>query len=100
MSVFTCGRFNHFAETLFIDSHSFGRLHFIFKIGTYIVQDRVKMLPIVVFFSMAAARIGFVYFESGAFTTYDYVMAVVEAGLAFILTLIFLQSLPIFTIKK
>ncbi|MEJ8552564.1 stage II sporulation protein E [Bacillus velezensis] len=70
------------------------------KIGTYIVQDRVKMLPIVVFFSMAAARIGFVYFESGAFTTYDYVMAVVEAGLAFILTLIFLQSLPIFTIKK
>ncbi len=47
------------------------------------------MSPIVVFFSMVAARIGFVYFESGAFTTYDYVMAVVEAGLAFILTLIF-----------
>ncbi|MCI2455359.1 stage II sporulation protein E, partial [Listeria monocytogenes] len=30
----------------------------------------------------------------------DYVMAGVEAGLAFILTLIFLQSLPIFTVRK
>ena len=97
MSVFTCGRFNHFAETLFIDSHSFS-LHSIFK-NRYIYRagpgedaaDRGV-------FSMAAARIGFVYVESGAFTTYDYVMAVVEAVLYFDADL--LQSLPIFTIKK
>lgn len=70
------------------------------KVASFITDDRVKALPIVVFFSMAAARFGFVYAQNGAFTTYDYVMAVVEAGLSFILTLIFLQSLPIFTVKK
>lgn len=70
------------------------------KVAAFITDDRVKALPIVVFFSMAAARAGFVYAQNGVFTTYDYVMAIVEAGLSFILTLIFLQSLPIFTVKK
>ncbi|MCY9135502.1 stage II sporulation protein E [Bacillus atrophaeus] len=70
------------------------------KIAAFMIEDRVKMLPIVVFLSMAVARAGFIYAQNGAFTTYDYVMAIVEAGLSFILTLIFLQSLPIFTVKK
>ncbi|MGG3625407.1 stage II sporulation protein E [Bacillus gobiensis] len=70
------------------------------KLISFIYDDRIKTLPLIVFFSMALTRSIFVYTGSGAFSAYDYVMALVEAGLSFILTLIFLQSLPIFTVSK
>ncbi|MCI3987606.1 stage II sporulation protein E, partial [Bacillus vallismortis] len=47
------------------------------KVAAFITDDRVKAHPIVVFFSMAIARAGIVYAQSGVFTTNDYVMAVV-----------------------
>jgi stage II sporulation protein E len=65
-----------------------------------IIKDRVRTLPVVVFLAMAVTRCGFVYAEYGTVSGYHYIMAFVEAGLSFILTLIFLQSLPIVTSKR
>lgn len=70
------------------------------KVTSFIYNNRIRTLPVIIFFSMALTRSIFVYINSGAFSAYDYVMAFVEAGLSFILTLIFLQSLPIFTVQK
>lgn len=70
------------------------------KVVSFIIKDPVKTLPVVIVLSMLITRGAFVYLEQGAVQSYDYVMAGVEAGLAFILTLIFLQSLPIFTVRK
>ncbi|MCY8652148.1 stage II sporulation protein E [Bacillus haynesii] len=70
------------------------------KMTSLIIKDRVRTLPVVVFLAMAVTRCGFVYAEYGTVSGYHYIMAFVEAGLSFILTLIFLQSLPIVTSKR
>ncbi|MDA1478206.1 stage II sporulation protein E [Bacillus changyiensis] len=70
------------------------------KMTSLIIKDGFRTLPVVIFLSMALARCTFVYAQYGKVTSYYYVMAFVEAGLAFILTLIFLQSLPIVTSKR
>ncbi|MBS4162215.1 stage II sporulation protein E, partial [Klebsiella pneumoniae] len=70
------------------------------KMTSLIIKDRVRTLPVVVFLSMALTRCCFVYAQYGTVSSYHYIMAFVEAGLSFILTLIFLQSLPIVTSKR
>ena len=61
------------------------------KMTSLIIKDRVRTLPVVVFLAMAVTRCGFVYAEYGTVSGYHYIMAFVEAGLSFILTLIFLR---------
>ncbi|MFD2706358.1 stage II sporulation protein E [Salibacterium lacus] len=57
-------------------------------------------LPITVFTATAGARTVVVWLAEGALTPYAVVMAGVEAGLSFMLTMIFLQSLPLLITKK
>ncbi|MBD1383183.1 stage II sporulation protein E [Metabacillus arenae] len=70
------------------------------RMSVFFIKDRVKSLPFLVFTTMAAARLGYVYADNGFLTMYDYMMGAVESGLAFILTLIFLQSIPIISARK
>ncbi|MED4533435.1 stage II sporulation protein E [Metabacillus fastidiosus] len=70
------------------------------RIISYFFKDKLKNLPFTVFSSMAISRIMFSYMTSTEVTVYDYMMTGVEAGLAFILTLIFLQSIPLISARK
>ncbi|WP_395943042.1 hypothetical protein, partial [Bacillus velezensis] len=49
---------------------------------------------------MATTTIRCLYFQSPPFTTYHYLIPLLHPPLPFIFTLIFFQTLPIFTIKK
>ncbi|MEK3806585.1 stage II sporulation protein E [Bacillus sp. FSL H8-0547] len=69
------------------------------KLASFLYKDKMKALPFVVFLSMMVTRVGYFYLQ-GPLTLYDYMMAGVESGLAFILSLIFLQSLPLLSAKK
>ncbi|MFB5663767.1 stage II sporulation protein E [Alteribacillus sp. HJP-4] len=57
-------------------------------------------LPVTVFFATAGARLGTGWLDQGSITPYEGVIAGVEGGLSFILTMIFLQSLPLLMTKK
>ncbi|MRX72968.1 stage II sporulation protein E [Bacillus lacus] len=70
------------------------------KVCSYFIKDKVKTLPFVVLATMAVSRLGYTFLYAGELMTYDYMMAGVEAGLAFILTLIFLQSIPLISARK
>lgn len=70
------------------------------RISSAIFRDQVKALPFTVLLSVALTRIGFTYMMKSSLTLYDYMMAGVEAGLSFILTLIFLQSIPLISARK
>nr|WP_051045275.1 stage II sporulation protein E [Halalkalibacterium ligniniphilum] len=73
---------------------------FVQKIIDYYRKDRTKMLPYTVFLASIAARLCIIYILEGAISNYAFMMATVEAGLSFILTMIFLQSVPLITAKK
>ncbi|WP_078543191.1 stage II sporulation protein E [Litchfieldia alkalitelluris] len=62
--------------------------------------DPIKSLPTVVLCSSLIAKILIVFLTTGKVTVYDGMMAGVESGLGFILTLIFVQSVPLLTMKK
>ncbi|MTH55240.1 stage II sporulation protein E [Bacillus mangrovi] len=68
---------------------------FLQKAGAFIFKDRVRTLPAIILLAAAATRLTFTWIVYGKVTSYDAMMAGVEAGLAFILTLIFLQSIPL-----
>ncbi len=70
------------------------------KIVSAFQRDIVKVLPYTVFTSSLIARILITFFSEGQISQYAWMMAGVEAGLSFILTMIFLQSVPIITTKK
>lgn len=63
-------------------------------------QDATKALPYTVFAASMVTRLSFVLITEGTIVTYELMMATVEAGLSFILTMIFLQSVPIMTGKR
>ncbi len=63
-------------------------------------DNTTKLLPFTVFFTSISARIILTFFMQGQVTNYDWMMAGVEAGLSFILTMIFLQSVPLITAKR
>lgn len=73
---------------------------FVHKMTIFFYNDRLKALPFTVFFSLLATRLLYTYFINGFLTLYDYMMSVVESGLSFILTLIFLQSIPLISARK
>ncbi|WP_240377875.1 stage II sporulation protein E [Bacillus piscicola] len=72
----------------------------LYKWLTSWVRGMTWVLPIAVFLSTAGARAGTTWLESGSISSYSLVMTGVEAGLSFILTMIFLQSMPLLVTKK
>ncbi|MCL7749259.1 stage II sporulation protein E [Halalkalibacter alkaliphilus] len=70
------------------------------KVVAKYVQNPTKALPYTVFGASMATRLGIVFFLEGTISNYALMMATVEAGLSFILTMIFLQSVPIVTSRK
>jgi stage II sporulation protein E len=73
----------------------------IFKITESWRKDHLRSLPFLVFFATTGTKLSFAYIESSRqLTLYDGMMTGVEASLSFILTLIFLQCLPLFTPTK
>ncbi|WP_245757935.1 stage II sporulation protein E [Alteribacillus iranensis] len=57
-------------------------------------------LPAAVFIATITARASTVWLAEGTMTSYTLIMVGVEAGLSFILTMIFLQSMPLLVTKK
>ncbi|WP_185819968.1 stage II sporulation protein E [Salibacterium salarium] len=57
-------------------------------------------LPVTVFLATIGARTGTTWLEDGLVSSYSFVMAGVESGLSFMLTMIFLQSLPLLITNK
>jgi stage II sporulation protein E len=63
-------------------------------------SESLKMVPFVVFCLSFSTKLAIFYYLLGNRTLYEAMMAFVEAGLAFVLTLIFIQSIPLLTIRK
>lgn len=73
----------------------------LFRITRKFQKSELKAIPYFVFFTTITASLAFDYIVNrGAVTIYDGAMAGVEATLSFILTLIFIQSVPLFSISK
>ena len=64
------------------------------------LKNEVKLLPYYVLSVLFLGNLVEGYLLSGQFTLYELMMAGVESSLGFILTLIFIQSLPLLTISK
>lgn len=76
-------------------------IYFIYqRIVKAFTSDLAKVLPFTVFFASLSARMILTYFSEGTVTSYAWMMAGVEAGLSFILTMIFLQSVPLITARR
>lgn len=71
-----------------------------YKLVQKLKLDLVKALPILVLTASIQAKGSIIYITTGGFTVHDGLMIGVEAGLGFILTLIFLQSVPLLTEKR
>ncbi|MFK2826951.1 stage II sporulation protein E [Bacillus sp. B190/17] len=64
-------------------------------------REHTVSLPFFVFFTVMAVKSVFSFFQSGQqFLPYDVLMAAIESSLAFVLTLIFMQSIPFLSLKK
>ncbi|HEX7065146.1 MAG TPA: stage II sporulation protein E [Bacillales bacterium] len=62
-------------------------------------RDPAKLLPVTVFSANLLGRLAFTYVSSGGITETSMLLAGVEAGLSFVLTMIFLQSVPLLSTK-
>lgn len=62
--------------------------------------DVYKKLPFTIFFTMLFTKLSIFYLWMKQLTGYDALFVSVEAGLSFILTMIFLQSVPLLSTKK
>lgn len=70
------------------------------RLTSYLFKDQLRVLPFVIFSTVALTRITYSFAIKSSLTLYDYMMAGVESGLSFILTLIFLQSIPLISARK
>ncbi|KZE68124.1 stage II sporulation protein E [Fictibacillus phosphorivorans] len=64
------------------------------------IKNRIQSLPLLVFGSSLITRTLFSMFGEGGLERVDTMLALVEGGLSLVLTLIFLQSIPLLTNKK
>lgn len=64
------------------------------------IKNRIQSLPLLVFSSSLITRTLFSMFGEGGLERVDTMLALVEGGLSLVLTLIFLQSIPLLTNKK
>ncbi|MCA1032824.1 stage II sporulation protein E [Bacillus timonensis] len=77
-----------------------GLFIFFEKLSRKFKFDSIKALPVLVLLSMTTAKFLLTFAASQTITLYDTMMTSVEAGLGFILTLIFLQCIPLLTMKR
>lgn len=70
------------------------------KVVTRFVNNTTTALPYTVFGASMITRLGLVFAGEGIISNYSLMMATVEAGLSFILTMIFMQSVPLVTSRK
>ncbi|MDP4157093.1 MAG: stage II sporulation protein E, partial [Bacillota bacterium] len=73
---------------------------FIYRLSKRWLQNEAKALPVYVSSILAAGKLAESFITTGQLSIYDAMMTGVQAGLAFILTLIFLQSIPLLTWSK
>jgi stage II sporulation protein E len=71
-----------------------------FRLTKKWLKTEVRAIPFYVFFTLAIGETGKTYLTTGNVSLYDGMMAGVEASLGFILTLIFLQSIPLLSVSK
>ncbi|GGE54116.1 stage II sporulation protein E [Pullulanibacillus camelliae] len=76
-------------------------VYMILRAGVVRVSNReeARLLPYIVFAAGIISRLGFDVFRNGTLIPTQEMLAIVEAGLSFLLCLIFLQSMPLFTTK-
>ncbi|QOR66720.1 stage II sporulation protein E [Cytobacillus suaedae] len=70
------------------------------KVSKRLKFESVKALPFLVLIASLLTKTTIIYLTQGELTLYDGMLSVVEAGLGFILTLIFLQSVPLLAVRK
>lgn len=83
-----------FIEAAIVFSVSFLFLLF-FRVGKKWISHEIKVLPYYVFGTVLAGQLAWTLILTERASMYDYVMVGIEASLAFVLTLIFLQSIPL-----
>jgi stage II sporulation protein E len=72
----------------------------VYRVSKKWLKNEVKIIPFFVLSIILLGSLAEGYLYSQTIALYDLIMAGVEAGLGFILTLIFLQSLPLLSITK
>ncbi|MDP4085458.1 MAG: stage II sporulation protein E [Bacillota bacterium] len=72
----------------------------IFRISKKWVKDEAKALPFYVSIILAIGKLAEAYIISNQLSLYDGMMIGVQASLSFILTLIFMQGIPLITLSK
>lgn len=72
----------------------------LYRLFSTIYETKLKILPILVFSSVIVSKVVLTYIFTGAISNYDWLLTFVEGGLSLILTMIFLQSVPIITERK
>ncbi|MED1419758.1 stage II sporulation protein E [Bacillus smithii] len=72
-----------------------------FRLSRQFNKEELNALPFFVFFTTITVKLAFTYVnQQQTLSLYDGLMALIEAGLTFILTLIFMQSIPLLSIHK
>ncbi len=72
----------------------------LYRLSIKLYEDKLKLLPILVFSSVFISKISFAYVIEGTITNYIWLVSAVEGGLSFILTMIFIQSVPLIMDRK
>ncbi len=72
----------------------------LYRLFSKVFENKIKTLPFLVFGSVGSSKLVMIYFFEDLISNYHLLMAIVESGLSFILTMIFLQSVPIITERK
>jgi stage II sporulation protein E len=72
----------------------------IFRVSRKWLKNEIRSMPFYVGIILGAGKLGESFLISRELTLYDGMMACVQASLSFILTLIFLQSIPLLTLNK
>lgn len=72
----------------------------LFRISMKWLKNEVKAIPFYVFGTVLISKLAMSYVLNGQISLYDGMMAGVEASLGFILSLIFLQSIPLILANK
>ncbi|MCK6255139.1 stage II sporulation protein E [Fictibacillus sp. KIGAM418] len=70
------------------------------KAADLMTKNRARWVPAVVFLTSLTARMATIFLTSGNPQISEYMMGAVEAGLSLVLTLIFLQSIPLLNFKR
>ncbi|MCH1626925.1 stage II sporulation protein E [Fredinandcohnia quinoae] len=71
-----------------------------YKLLQKLKLDSIRTLPILVLVTSLLTKVGIIYVTEKTISLYDGTMVGVESGLGFILTLIFIQSVPLLTDKR